>query len=226
MPTIRQMYAGTYNFYKTIYSGGQIYRQTVSSPAKNTNFLNTSYRDLLSSYSATKNTFNANFDEKISDLKNSAADVKNIDFASEKPEDAIKTVENFLSDYNGATNFFAENSSVSNRVGNLARNFSDATYFSRNYSQIGIEVGKDGSLTLDEEKFTSALEGDSKKVSRILDNLTSRAESKANLASLQKNSLFPTAMKMFGTNLNSSLYGKNSLLSPYFSAGSLFNIMF
>lgn len=219
MPTIRQMYSGTYNFYKTMYSGGQITRQTASGVSKNisSNPLNT----IDPSYVTKKNNFNANFSDAMTNLKNSAAEVKNLDFES---ADAAKTVENFLNDYNDAINFFDENSSVSSRIGRMAKNFSDTTYFAKNYSEIGIEVAKDGTMKLDEEKFTNALLSDSKKVSRILENLASRAESKVTLANLQKNFLFPTAKKFFG--IDSGLYGKNNFLSSYGNFGSLFNILF
>ena len=44
MPTIRQMYAGTYNFYKTIYNGGKIYRQTANNKISQNNFSQTAKR--------------------------------------------------------------------------------------------------------------------------------------------------------------------------------------
>lgn len=213
--TIRQMsnfYSGVYNFYKTMYSGGQITRQTASGTAKN-NISSNPLNTIDPSYSAKKN----NFDDAMTNLKNSAAKVKNLDFSE---ENSVETVKNFLNDYNDAINFFSENSSISSRVGRMAKNFSDTTYFAKNYSEIGIEVAKNGTMTLDEEKFTNLLESDSKKVSRSLKNLTSRAESKVNLANLQKNFLFPTATKMFG------LYGKNNLINSYGNFGSLINFIF
>lgn len=203
--TIRQMsrfYSGVYNLYKTTYSGGQVTRQTAGGTTKNisSNPLNT----IDPSYVAKKN----NFDDAMTSLKNSAADVKNLDFGA---ENSVETVKNFLSDYNGAIKFFDENSSISSRVGLMAKNFADTTYFAKNYSEIGIDVAEDGTMTLDKEKFSAALESDSKKVSRIFGNLASRAESKVSLANLQKNSLFPT-VKNF---MSSGLYGKNNFLSAY-----------
>ena len=214
--TIRQMsrfYSEVYNIYRTTYSGGQITRQTASGTSKNVskNPLNT----IDPSYVAKKN----NFDGAMTSLKKSASEVKNLDFGA---ENSVETVKNFLSDYNGAIKFFDENSSISSRVGRMAKNFSDTTYFAKNYSEIGIEVAKNGTMTLDEEKFSAALESDSKKVSRTLGNLASRAESKVNLANLQKNYLFPT-MKNF---MSSGLYGKNKIFNSYGNLGSLFNIMF
>ena len=209
--TIRQMsnfYSGVYNFYKTTYSGGQITRQTASGTAKNIsqNPLNT----IDPNYIAKKN----NFDDAMKNLKNSSAEIKNF-----SEENSVESVKNFLSDYNAAINYFAENSAMSSRVGRLAANFSDTKYFAKNYSEIGIEVAKDGTMTLDEEKFNSVLESDSKKVSRSLKNLASRAESKVTLANLQKNILFPTTR-------NFGLYGKNNLINSYGNFGNLINFIF
>lgn len=219
--TVRQMsrfYSGVYNLYKTTYSGGQITRQTASGTTKNisNNPLNT----IDASYSA-KNNFNANFSDAMTNLKNSAAEVKNLDFES---ADAAKTVENFLSDYNDAINFFNENSSLSTRVGNIARSFSDTKYFSRIYDSVGIVTNSDGTMKLDEEKFSAAIEKNPQKVSQTFKNLSSKADAHILTANLQKNLLFPTAQKMFG--MNTGLYGKNNFFNSYLSAGSLFNIMF
>lgn len=206
MPTIRQMYGGTYNFYKTIYQNGKIFRQTANSPkTSNTN------------YNLTKNNFNLNFDEKISALKKSSAEIKNLDF-SEK--NSVETVKNFLNDYNDAINFFDENSSISSRIGNLSKNFSSTTYFSKIYSEVGISTNSDGTMNLDEEKFSAAVEKNSAKVSRIFDSLANKADANVMTANLRKNSLFPAAKNVFG------LYGKNNLLNSYLSTGNFLNFMF
>ena len=204
--TIRQMsrlYSGNFNFYKTTYSGGQITRETAN-------------KKISTNWNAQKNNLNAEFSDAMANLKKSAAEVKNLDFGEEK---SVEKVEKFLSDYNGAINFFAENNSVSSRFGRLQNNFSDATYFAKNYAEIGIEVAKDGTMKLDAEKFTNALERDSKKVSRTLENLAGRAESKISVASLQKN-LFPA--------MQNNLYGGRGFLNTnsYSNIGSLLNMFF
>lgn len=219
MPTIRQMYSGLYTLYKTTYANGNIYRSTSNSAKKVSNIFsgfNANYNSQLQK----KNIFDGEFDSAMTSLKKFAQEVKNFDFKNAKSSEAVKVTENFLNDYNNAIDFFAENNSVSSRVGNLLKNFSDTKYFAKNYSEIGIEVAKDGALKLDEEKFISALENDSKKVSRTLEILSSRAESKITVANLQKNKLFPA----FGN--NSSLYGSGGFLKNYSSVGNLFNIFF
>ena len=228
MPTIRQMYAGTYNLYKTTYQNGQMFRHTVNNSAKNisNNFLssvNSNYRDLISSYDTTKNTFNAEFDENISALKNSAKKIKNLNFGE---ENSVESVKNFLNDYNDTINFFNENSSVSKRVGNMAKIFSDTTYQAKIYNSVGIATNSDGTMKIDEEKLTDEITKNPKKVSRILDGLAKKAESHVATANLRKNSLFPTAKNMLGINLNSGLYGKNNYFNSYANIGNFLNFMF
>lgn len=213
--TIRQMsnfYSGVYNFYKTMYSGGQITRQTASGTAKN-NISNNPLNTIDPSYIAKKN----NFDDAMTNLKNSAAKVKNLDFSE---ENSVETVKNFLNDYNDAINFFDENSSISSRIGNLSKNFSSTTYFSKIYSEVGISTNSDGTMNLDEEKFSAAVEKNSAKVSRIFDSLANKADANVMTANLRKNSLFPAAKNVFG------LYGKNNLLNSYLSTGNFLNFMF
>ena len=198
--TIRQMsrlYSGVFNLYKTSYSGGKISRTMANN---STNWIKT------------QTNVEGKFTDAMTNLKKSAAEVKNL----ENAEDATKTVENFLTDYNSATNFFAENSSVSSRFNRLQNNFSDTKYFAKIYSQVGIEVAKNGTMKLDAEKFTNALESDSKKVSRTLDSLASRAESKISLANLQKNNLFASV----------GGYNNSGLLKNYSSVGNFLNFMF
>lgn len=229
MPTIRQMYAGTYNFYKSVYTNGDLFRTTANGTfSRNTgkaaqNNISSNYRDLLSTYNATKNTFNGEFDETISNLKKSSSEIKNLDFNS---EDALKTAENFLNDYNDAINFFNDNSSVSSRVGNMAKIFSDTTYSAKIYDSVGISTNSDGTMKIDEEKFSAAVENDPKKVSRIFDTLANKADAHIMTANIRKNSLFPTAKNMLGINSTFGLYGKNSLINSYANIGNLFNFMF
>ena len=203
--TIRQMsrlYSGIFNLYKTKYSGGEITRETTN-------------KKISTNWNTQKNNLNTEFSDAMANLKKSASEVKNI----ENAEDATKTVENFLSDYNGAINFFAENNSASSRFGRLQNNFSDATYFAKNYAEIGIEVAKDGTMKLDAEKFAETAEKNSQKVSRTLKNLASRTESKISAANLQKNKLFPAV----GNNFN--FYGTSGLLkNNNFSAGNFLNM--
>lgn len=255
MPTIRQMYAGTYNFYRTTYQNGQLFRHTANSSAKNTsnNFFSgfsSNYRDLLSTYNTTKNTFNTEFDETISNLKNSAGKIKNFDFNAgenavtrtenisedgekiistkynDKMTDALKTVENFLSDYNDTINFFSENSSISRRVGNMAKSFSDTTYLSKIYDSVGVVTNSDGTMKIDEEKLVNAIEKNPDKVSRIFGSLASKAEAHISTANARKNTFFPTAKNMLGMNFNSGLYGKNNFLNSYLNTGNFLNLMF
>jgi len=251
------MYGGMYNLYKTTYANGQLFRQSASATkTTSTNYLNSyssSAKDLLSTYNTTKNTFNRELDETISALKSSSRAVKNFDFKvgadavtktetlgedgekvistkySDKLTDALKTVENFLSDYNDAINFFDDNSSVSKRVSNLAKNFSDTTYFAKNFSEIGIVTAKDGTMKIDEDKLVESLTENPQKVSRILNGLSDRADRKiSTVTSMQKN-LFPTAKNMLGKDFGiAQAYSGRGLLNTnyYSNVGNLLNFMF
>ena len=227
MPTIRQMYGGMYNFFKTNYASGQLFRQTTQK--NNFSSLTSNYSELAQTYNQTKNTFDSKFDETMTNLKKSATEVKNFDFNSSESSDAMKKVENFLNDYNDAINFFNDNSSISKRVSNLAKNFSDTTYFAKNYSEIGIVVSEDGTAKIDEEKFLNSAQKNPQKVSRILKNFSDRADKKILNANLQKNNLFPKMQNMLGNNFNNfSAYGSGGLLrtNSYSSVGSLLNMFF
>lgn len=255
MPTIRQMYGGMYSLYKTTYANGQLFRQTATQKNNSTNYLNnitSGAKDLISTYNSTQNKFSSEFEEKISALKNSSRAIKNFDFAvgedaltttenisesgekiistkySDKLTDALKSVENFLSDYNDAINFFNDNSSVSRRVSNLAKNFSDTTYFAKNYSEIGIVTAKDGTMKIDEDKLVESITNNPQKVSRIMKGLSDRADKKISTATSMQKNLFPTARHMLGKNISAAnFYGSSGFLksNSYLNIGSLLNYM-
>ena len=135
MPTIRQMYGGMYNFYKMFYSGRNNFRKTVSS--KNITAQN-------------------KYTDNLSELKKSAAKIKNINLAD---ENSVSEVKNFLSEYNSANKFSSSNK-----------------YESKIYDSIGITTNLDGTLKLDENKFNTAAKNNSGRVTSILKNLANKAE--------------------------------------------------
>ena len=85
-------------------------------------------------------------------------------------EDAIKAVKDFVSDYNDTLKFFSDNSDVSKRIGRMNTMFADNTYRSGNYKQIGITVGNDGKMTLDEEKLAKVLSEDAENYAKAVEN--------------------------------------------------------
>ena len=210
---------------------------------------------VMESYNDAKDTFYDEFDENMSALKKSAANVKSYDFNvgenpittsvstdedgktvtttnySDKMKDALKTVQTFVDDYNSSIKFLNDNSAVSGRVSRLANNFSDATYRSADYSSVGINVKSDGTLEIDEEKLANSIANDPSKVSRLVgsDGLAAKAETHVSQANSQRDNLFPSAQSMLGDQLSTAaLYtgGTYAKMSAMSNVGNLINMMF
>ena len=210
---------------------------------------------VVESYDNAKETFYNEFDDAMSSLSKSAKAVKDYDFNvgenaitknkttnedgksvttteySDKMKDALKTVKTFVDDYNSSIKFLNDNSSVSSRVSQMAKNFSDATYRSADYSSIGINVKSDGSLEIDEEKLAEKISNDPSKVSRLVgsDGLAAKAESHISSANAQRDRLFPSAQTMLGDQLSSAaLYtgGTYAKMTAMANVGNLVNMMF
>lgn len=145
--------------------------------------------------------------------------------------DAVKAVSDFAKNYNNAIDFFANNSDVSKRVGRMQTMFADTTYRQANYESIGLSIGTNGRITVDEDKLANAIANDPNKVSSVLgrDGLSGKAESHISTANGQRSMLFPSAQTLIGKDLASaSLYTGNSYrnISAYANVGNLINMMF
>lgn len=150
---------------------------------------------------------------------------------SKEMQGALDAVKDLVGNYNDSLNFLKSNSEVSNRVGRMASNFGDTTYRSSVYEQIGINVGKDGTLSIDEEKLANAIVDNPDKVSRILgrDGLAGKAEQHVDTANAQRNNLFPNAKSMLGNQLDAAeLYTGKSMINMTMNSniGNLVNMMF
>ncbi len=150
---------------------------------------------------------------------------------SKEMQGALDAVKELVNNYNDALGFLQDNSAVSGRVSRMASNFGDTTYRSSLYEQIGINVGKDGTLSIDEEKLADSIANNPDKVSRILgkDGLAGKAEQHVNTANGQRNNLFPSAKSMLGSQLEqANIYTGKSMLnmSMISNIGNLVNMMF
>lgn len=210
---------------------------------------------VLASYDEAKNNFYDEFDEKISALKNSAEKIKKYDFNvgkdaitqtestnedgekvtttnySKDLQAALDTVKGFVEDYNNSIKFLTDNSEISKRIGRLAQSFGDTTYRAGNYNNIGISVGSDGKMTIDEEKLADNIVNNPDKVSSILgkDGLAGKAESHVSMANAQRDRLFPSAKSMLGDQLSeAALYtgGAYANMTSMANVGNLINMMF
>ena len=145
--------------------------------------------------------------------------------------DAVKAVTDFAEKYNNAIGFFANNNDVSARVGRMQTMFADTTYRKANYESIGINVGSDGKLTVDEDKLANAIANDPNKVSSVLgrDGLSGKAESHISTANAMRDQLFPSARTLIGNDLSAAaLYtgGTYRNMTSYMNVGNLINMMF
>ena len=144
---------------------------------------------------------------------------------------AVKNVQNLVDKYNDAIDLFKGSESLSNRMKNMSTMFSDTTYRSENYASIGITVGKDGTLSVDEEKLADAIVSSPDKVSRIVgkEGLAGKAESHMQTANAQQDKLFPSVNSLFGSQLKTAqAYTGSGLLNMnnYTNVGNLFSMYF
>ena len=146
-------------------------------------------------------------------------------------QSAIRTIQDFVDDYNSSIEFFQDNNSVSARVGRMAELFGDTTYRAQSYESIGINVQNDGTLAVDQEKLAHAIVDNPERVSHIVGDsgLADKAESHVNVANSQRSQLFPSAQSMFGQELSTaSFYTSGAYLNmnSYSNLGNLVNMMF
>ncbi len=224
--------------------------------ATNVYGVKTSAAEVVSSYDSAKKEFDAEYNSTMSDLSKAVKDINSTKFdvgkdALKKSEvtttdkdgktttttklemnddlkAAMKNVKNLVSSYNDAISLFSENKALSNRMENMSNMFSDTKYRASNYESIGITVGKDGSLSVDEEKLADAIVSSPDKVSRIVgkEGLAGKAESHMQVANAQKDKLFPSVSSMFGSELKTAqAYTGNGLLrmNSYANVGNLFS---
>ena len=210
---------------------------------------------VVDSYNEAKDTFYTEFDSNMSALKESANAMKNLKFdVGENPitktevtgedgktetkttyskgmQSALDSIKSFISDYNDALSFLKDNSAVSGRVEKMASNFGDTTYRSSLYEQVGISVGSDGKLSINEEMLANTIAEIPDKVSRILgkDGLADKALQHVDTANGQRNNLFPSAKSMLGNQLDAvDLYTGKSMINMtnISNVGNLVNMMF
>lgn len=217
-----------------------------------------SARELLSSYESTRKDFNEDFSSKMDDLSKSLKTLKSTDFnvgkdaltkkevtttdkdgktttstqteMSDGLKTALKNVKDFVSSYNDTVSFMKDNASISKRMGRVSEMFADTSYRASNYNSIGISVGKDGSLTVDEDKLANAIINSPDKVSRIMgkDGLAGKTESHISTANAQKDKLFPSVESLFGKELKTAqVYTGSAMLrmNGYANVGNFFNML-
>ena len=210
---------------------------------------------LMSSYDTAKQTFYDEFDDNMDALRNSANAVRNFDFNvgenavtqtenvasdgtrtttttySDSMRNALDTVRNLVNDYNETLNFFSDNASVSSRVERMAQNFGDTTYRAGSYEAIGISVGRNGALTIDENRLANAINQNPSQVANVLgrNGLADQTARQVETANAQRDRLFPDAKAMFGDQFDAvALYTGRAFIdmTTISNIGNLVNMMF
>lgn len=221
------------------------------------NEIKTNASAVMDSYDNAKQAFYAEFDDNMNALRNSASAVKNLNLSNtdfgenpitttesvdkdgnktttttySKPlQDALDSIKNLVNNYNDTINFLHDNSEVSARVSRMAQNFGDTTYRASNYESIGITVGKNGALNLDEEKLAKAITENPSRVEGVLgrDGLADKATQHVDTANSQRDRLFPTAKSMLGNQLDfAALYTGRAFvnMTAISNIGNLVNMM-
>lgn len=218
--------------------------------------VNANLKSVLASYDDAKSAFQSEFKEAMSDLSASAKKLKDYNFNVEKEgaitttsetdkdgnitttttyskdlQAALDTVKNFVDDYKSAVKFFGDNREVSKRVELMATTFGDTSYRASLYESVGLTVGSNGSLSINEAKLADTILNDPDKVSSILGKggLAEKAESHISFANSQADSLFPTAKDMLGDQLDTAaVYTGKAYrnMAAYSNMGNLINMMF
>ena len=146
-------------------------------------------------------------------------------------QEALDTVGKFVDDYNSAIGLFKDYGDVSKRMSHMGSVFGDTSARAETYAKIGLNVGSDGKITVDEGKLAKAIQDSPSRVENILgkDGLTGKAENHVNFAKGQEDKLFPSVNDMFGKQLKQAgVYSGRSLLQlhSFATMGNFVNMMF
>ncbi len=212
--------------YSSIRNGA--YRKLVKSYYKKMNSTDSDTTDKSTTGSIRKNTkLNSTGTVALSTVKSEASDLvastkkltatgKDSLFANEEKYDAdaaYKAVGNFVTQYNDTVDALSKVSGTAvKNAGNHMQNMTNI--MSKGLSKVGITVGTDGKLTVDEQKFKTA---DMSKVKALFNGSSSYAgvvsSAAGRVASQAGNQI---------SQLGGGLYGSNGYYNSYYS-GSLYN---
>lgn len=192
---------------------------------------------LVKDYTTTKDTFNAQLAGSLNDLADAAYKMRKEGYYVKGATDedtqknvaaVVKNVKDFLGAYNDTNDFMQEHKDVSKRMTSLASTYGDNGYFASSLSKIGISVGKDGKLSLDEARLSKALTDNNSAASYTLDSLGKRSNDKALKTAGQFEKLFPSISQMMGSDIDSTkkLYAPNTLNlnQRYENIGNMLNL--
>lgn len=148
----------------------------------------------------------------------------------EEERKALKAVEEFVDRYNQAAKFFAQHQDVSEHVASLASVFDDASRSVSTLSAIGVTSDEEGTLRVDTERLEESLRERPESVEYALgaDGLAGRAEKSIDLASFNRDKLFPSISSIIEANRDAakSMYSGQAARAQddYASRGSMLNM--
>ena len=177
-------------------------------------------------YTSESNKVNLSSTVKASLNKIGKAEISSDNVDSKKIIDAVKK---FANDYNKVVNFLDKNSDQSTKLENLSESFKSTKNSSSSLSEIGITVGNDGKLSINEEKLTGALKSDVKTVKNIFSGSSGIANETFNKVQNSMNNsknLYPSFQFSSGDNSIYSSNNSNVIYSQYnsvYSSGLFLN---
>lgn len=132
----------------------------------------------------------------------------------------VNAVKDFAGDYNKVVNFLSNNSDKSAKIESLANSFKSTKYSSSSLSSIGITVGYDGKLSVNENTLKNAISEDFKNVKDILGGTSGTAAqtyTKVQEAMNNSKNLYPSFQFDSGESSIYSYKNANVLYSQYSS---------
>ena len=155
--------------------------------------------------------------DAIAKLTNKGKDTLFLDSKEYDKDDAFKAVKNFVAEYNDTVSSLAKTSDY--RVKSAGNSMTRMTgIMSNSLAKVGVTVGTDGILSVDEETFKTADAGRVK-------NLFSGKNSYAGIVSSSASRVASQAEREV-TGYANGLYGYNALLFNHYHSGMFYNGFF
>lgn len=181
---------------------------------------NAKYKVNAVDYTSEINTVNLSSTVKASLNKIGKAEISSDNVDSKKIVDAVKK---FANDYNKVVNLLDKNSDKSTKLESLADSFKSTKNSSSSLSEIGIAVGDDGKLSINEDKLKSAVKSDAKKVKNIFsgsNGIANETYNKVQNAMNNSKNLYPSFQFSSG---DSSIYSSNNSNVIYSQYNSVYS---
>lgn len=179
-------------------------------------------------YTSESNSINLSSTVKATLSGIGKAQISSDNVDSKKIVDAVKK---FASDYNKVVSFLDKNASKSTKIEGLSDSFETVKYSSKSLSEIGITVGDDGRLSVNEDKLKSAASSDYKKIKNVFwgpSGIATETYNKVQDAMSNSKNLYPS-FKL--SSADTSIYSSNNsniIYSQYnsiYSSGVFLNLL-